>query len=161
MQLNLKTIINFKEKYPKFKMTDSRFVEKDDVKIIQFRLEPKNKSKGICSLCDQPHPCYDHLKERSFKHIDLWGIATEYVYRMRRVSCPEHGIIVEKVPWSDGKSPLTLSCAWYLSEWVKLLSIEEVARRFKDQTPNPIIFQLFYPSFNFSLLLKELEIYYQ
>ena len=131
MHLNLKTIINFKEKYPKFKMTDSRFIEKDDVKIIQLTFEPKNKSKGICSLCDQSCPCYDHLKPRSFNHIDLWGIATEYLYRMRRVSCSEHGITVEKVPWSDGKSPLTLSCAWHLSEWVKLLSIEEVARRFK------------------------------
>jgi len=131
MHLNLKTIINFKEKYPKFILTDSRFIERDKITVIQLKFESRKNSKGICSLCDQPHACYDHLKERSFKHVDLWGIATEFVYRMRRVSCPEHGITVEKVPWSDGKSPLTLSYAWYLSEWVKLLSIKEVARRFK------------------------------
>jgi len=50
---------------------------------------------------------------------------------MRRVSCDNCGVVIESVPWSDGKSPTTNAFAWYLSEWVKLLSIEEVARRFK------------------------------
>jgi hypothetical protein len=35
------------------------------------------------------------------------------------------------VPWSTGKSPLRISYAWYLSEWAKLLSMQEVARQFK------------------------------
>src|SRR5271165_6611684 len=30
-----------------------------------------------------------------------------------------------------GKSPLTISYAWYLSEWAKLLSMQEVAIQFK------------------------------
>jgi transposase len=131
MQLNVKTILNFKEKHQKFILKDSRFIKRDGETIIQLKFEPRKNSKGLCSGCDQHHSCYDHLKERSFKHVDLWGIPTEYIYRMRRLNCPTHGIIVEKVPWSDGKSPLTISYAWYLSEWAKLLSVDEVAKKFK------------------------------
>ena len=98
MHLNLKTILNYKEKHSKFILTDSRFVEKNGETIIQLKFEPRKKSKGICSGCGKSHSCYDHLKERSFKHVNLWGIATEYIYRMRRLNCPTHGVIVEQVP---------------------------------------------------------------
>jgi transposase len=50
---------------------------------------------------------------------------------MRRVSCANCGVIVEEVPWSKGKSPLTTAYAWFLSEWVKVLSVKEVAMQFK------------------------------
>jgi transposase len=51
---------------------------------------------------------------------------------MRRLQCPACGVVAETVPWSTGKSPLTTSYAWFLSEWSKLLSMQEVARQFKS-----------------------------
>lgn len=50
---------------------------------------------------------------------------------MRRLQCPKCGIVVEEVPWGIGKSPITKSNSWFLSEWAKLLSMQEVARQFK------------------------------
>ena len=37
--------------------------------------------------------------------MPLWGIPTWFVYAPRRVQCPEHGVVVEHLPWSDGKRP--------------------------------------------------------
>ena len=131
MQLTLKTILNAKESHPLFVYRDIRLVEKDNSYTIEVTVHPRKKSKGICSKCEKSCSGYDTLPLRIFRHVPIYGISVEYHYRMRRVSCQNCGIVVETVPWSDGKSPITIGYAWFLSEWVKLLSIEEVARRFK------------------------------
>jgi transposase len=53
------------------------------------------------------------------------------VYRMRRVDCLECAVTVESVPWAAGKSPITRSLALFLADWAKLLSWQDVARRFR------------------------------
>lgn len=93
---------------------------------------PRKGSKAICSSCGQQSSGYDRLPKRKFSHTPLWGIPVIFLYCLRRVQCATCGVTVERVPWSTGKSPLTISYAWYLSEWAKLLSIEEVARQFKS-----------------------------
>jgi transposase len=37
---------------------------------------------------------------------------------------------VERVPWSSGKSPVTHTLSLYLADWAKVLSWQEVSRRF-------------------------------
>jgi hypothetical protein len=37
---------------------------------------------------------------------------------------------VELLPWSDAKSPMTTSFAWFLASWAKVLSWTETGRRF-------------------------------
>ena len=46
---------------------------------------------------------------------------------MRRVNCPDCGILVEQVPWADGKSPVTHELKWFLAKWAKMMSWKEVA----------------------------------
>lgn len=133
MQLNVKTILNLKEKHSHFVYTDVRLVGE---KRIEVKVEPRRGSKGICSGCGKSCPGYDRLPERAFTHVPLWGIAVIFLYCMRRLACPRCGVTVEAVPWSTGKSPLTLSYAWYLSEWAKLLSMQEVARQFRTTWHN-------------------------
>jgi transposase len=53
------------------------------------------------------------------------------IYAMRRVDCPTCGITVEKVPWANGKERTTLVYAWFLASWAKVMSWQEVARRFR------------------------------
>jgi hypothetical protein len=36
--------------------------------------------------------------------VPLWGLVTWFIYGPRRVQCPEHGVVVEHVPWSEGKA---------------------------------------------------------
>ena len=62
--------------------------------------------------------------------MPLWGIVTRFLYAARRVHCPEHGVVVEHVPWSDGKRPVTLAMMCFLSRWARRLSWRETARAF-------------------------------
>ena len=132
MQLNLKTVLNLKENYPLFVFTDIRLVKKASKQRIEVTVESRKGSKGICSACGKKCPGYDHLPIREFIHVPMWGLAVIFQYCMRRLQCATCGVVVETVPWSTGKSPLTTSYAWFLSEWVKLISMEEVARQFKS-----------------------------
>jgi len=136
MQLTLKTLLNLKEHHAGFVYNDIRLTE-EKIKNggepkIEVNIVSRKGSKGLCSGCHQKCPCYDHLPERSFHHVPIWGLSCTLLYCMRRVQCPRCGIIVETVPWSTGKSPLTKGYSWFLSEWAKLLSIQEVARQFKS-----------------------------
>lgn len=132
MQLKLKTLLNLKEKYPHFVYQDVRLNEVGTVPRIEVKVVPRQGSKGVCSGCNQPCVGYDRLKQREFIHVPLWGLMVVLLYCMRRLQCPKCGIVVELVPWSTGKTPLTKDYAWFLSEWAKLISMQEVARQFKS-----------------------------
>ena len=130
MQLTVKTILNAKEKYSGFVCEGIQLSEGENPRI-EAKFGPRKGSHGLCSCCGEPGPGYDRLPWREFIHVPIWGFAMIFLYRMRRIDCPRCGVTVESVPWSSGKSPITKSYAWYLSEWSKLLSMQEVARQFK------------------------------
>ncbi len=73
----------------------------------------------------------DRLKERRWRNVPLWGIPSEIRYRPARVRCPNcQAVKVEAIPWSSGKSPLTVGFIWLLAAWVKVLAWKVVAERF-------------------------------
>jgi transposase len=61
----------------------------------------------------------------------LWGIKVFFLYPLRRVNCPRCGVKVERVPWAQGKSRLTITYAWFLAGWAKRLSWKDVATVFR------------------------------
>jgi len=66
------------------------------------------RSAAIGSRCHQYAPGYDQLPERRFEFIPLWGFFVLLLYAMRRVDGrPCGAIVVEEVPWGDGKRTLT------------------------------------------------------
>jgi transposase len=132
MQLTVKTLLNLKEHHPFFVYQDVQFTTTSGKERVEVKVISRKGSKGICSGCGQKSSGYDQLPQRKFIHTPLWGIPVMFLYCMRRLNCSTCGITTERVPWSTGKSPLTISYAWYLSEWAKLLSMEEVARQFKS-----------------------------
>ena len=94
---------------------------------------PSSRTAAIpakCSRCLKPAPGYDHLPQRAWLFVPLWGIVTWFLYAARRVHCPEHGVVVEHVPWSDGKRPVTIAMMCFLSRWARRLSWRETARVF-------------------------------
>jgi transposase len=132
MQLTVKTILNRREDHPLFVYGDIRLNETASGPRIEVNVESRKGSKGVCSGCGERRPGYDRLPAREFIHVPLWGIAVIFLYCMRRLQCPDCGVVAETVPWSTGKSPLTTSYAWFLSEWSKVLSMQAVARQFKS-----------------------------
>ena len=98
---------------------------------IEIRLQPHQGMRGKCSQCQQPAPGYDRLQERSWLHVPLWGIPTYFFYAPRRVECPAHGIVVEEIPWSEGKRPVTQAMMGFLARWARRLSWRETAQVFQ------------------------------
>jgi len=69
---------------------------------------PGKNSRPLCSSCGQPGPVYDHLKQREFLLPLIWNIVVVLLYTMHRVDCNKCGkVVVEQVPWSTGRSPVT------------------------------------------------------
>ena len=130
--MQLKTLLNRVEKHKGFVFGKPRF-ESDEggQERIEVSIRPRKRSKGICSGCGRRGSTYDHLPERRFEYVPLWGFAVVLLYAMRRIDCEECGVKVERVPFAAGKSPISRSFALFLADWAKLLSWQETARRFR------------------------------
>jgi len=98
---------------------------------IEVRLEPHRGRRGRCSQCGRPAPGYDRLEERRWHHVPLWGIPVEFFYAPRRVECPEHGVVVEYLPWNEGKRTRTTAMMGFLARWARRLSWRETAQVFQ------------------------------
>lgn len=59
--------------------------------------------------------------------MPLWGIPVDFFYAPRRVNCPEHGVVVEHLPWNEGKRRLTTAMMGFLARWARRLSWRETA----------------------------------
>jgi len=102
------------------------------MKRIIITVNSRSNSKPVCSNCGNPGSSYDTLYPRQFQHVPFWGFQVFFEYSMRRVNCRHcNRVIVEKVPWSDGKNHITHYYAKYLASWAKLISWKEVAERFR------------------------------
>ncbi len=95
--------------------------------LIVVDIVPRKNGVALCSVCGQRAPLYDTLASRRFKFVPLWNIPVFLRYTMRRVSCPEHGVKVERVPWASGKSHLTKAYELFLARWARKLSWKETA----------------------------------
>jgi transposase len=101
-----------------------------DQKSIEVDVRPREGSAAVCSECHHPAPGYDHLPQRCFEFIPLWGFLVFLLYRMRRVDCRTCGVVVEKVPWGDGKHQLSRAYMLFLARWARKLSWKETAEAF-------------------------------
>lgn len=98
---------------------------------IEITLEPHEGIRGRCSQCQRSTPGYDRLPERRWLFVPLWGIPTYFLYAPRRVECVEHGVVVEHIPWSEGKRPVTCAMMGFLARWARRLSWRETAQVFQ------------------------------
>jgi transposase len=127
----LKTILNRIDRHKSFVYGNDRILEEDGELAIEIDVEARGNGRPICSGCGHPRPGYDRMQEpRRFQYVPLWGMAVYLIYRMRRVDCPECGVKMERVPWAEGKSPLTTRYKWFLAKWARRLSWQDVARVF-------------------------------
>ena len=101
--MELLTILNHCHRHHRFVYQRARFGP--GKKSIEVDVRPREGSAAVCSRCHQPAPGYDHLPERGFEFIPLWGFLIFLLYRMRRVDCRNCGVVV----WSAG--------AWSIARW--------------------------------------------
>lgn len=129
--MQLKTILNRVERYKSFVYGEPRWVDDALRLTIEVPIEPRANGRPTCSGCRKPRPGYDRLTPRRFEFVPLWQIAVVFVYALRRVDCPTCGVVVEHVPWANGKSRLTTTYQWFLAGWARRLSWKEVASVFQ------------------------------
>ena len=123
------TLLNQCYRFPGFVYHQARLSE--DGKRLEIWVRPRVGSKAICSGCRRPAAGYDHLAERPFEFIPVWGFLVFLLYRMRRVHCKTCGVVVEEVPWADGKHSLTNAYMIFLARWARKLSWKETADSFR------------------------------
>jgi len=128
-RMQLKTILNAVHPIKGFVYGKAQFVD-NTTKKIAVEIRRRQGSKGACSICGRRCPGYDRLPQRSFAFIPIWNIAVSLLYAPRRVECREHGVVVESMPWADGKCHTTTAFQVVLAQWARLLSWQEVAERF-------------------------------
>jgi transposase len=127
IQLHVKTILNKVQHFAGFVYREVRMLES----TIEVLVEAHTGRRGRCSECQRACPGYDRLPERRWQFVPLWGIPVWFVYAPRRVECAEHGVVVEHIPWSDGKRPLTTAMMGFLARWARRLSWRETAEVFQ------------------------------
>ena len=132
IQLEVKTILNWIQHYVGFVYQEVRLCHRrGHGDRIEITLEAHRGVRRRCSQCQQPMPGYDRLPQRQWLSVPLWGIPTYFCYAPRRVQCAEHGVVVEHIPWSDGKRPVTCAMMGFLARWARRLSWRETARVFE------------------------------
>ncbi|HEY6304785.1 MAG TPA: ISL3 family transposase [Terriglobales bacterium] len=128
--MQLITILNRCHRFPGFVYHQARFGS--DHKSIEIAVRPRKGSQAVCSRCHQSGPGYDQLAERRFEFIPLWGFLVFLLYSMRRVDCRRcAAVVVEQVPWADGKRTLTRAYMLFLARWARKLSWKETAEAFR------------------------------
>jgi transposase len=125
--MQLQTILNRVAWNKSFVYGRPRWVDEAPRLSIEVPIQPRANGRPVCSGCGRRRPGYDRLAERRFEFVPLWQIAVVFVYALRRVDCPTCGVVAEKIPWSTGKSRLTTVYQWFLAEWARRLSWQEVA----------------------------------
>ena len=133
MQLEVKTVLNAIQHFVGFVYQDIRLRRdrKGRARGMEITVEAHGGIRPKCSRCLQPAPGYDRLAQRSWLFVPLWGIKTKFVYPPRRVQCAEHGVVVEHIPWSEGKRPVTRAMMGFLARWARRLSWQETAQVFR------------------------------
>lgn len=126
----LKTILNRVHKLKSFVYGATTMVETEQGLEIEVEVAARKNSKAQCSSCGYRCAGYDHLPQRRYEFIPLWGMRVFLVYSPRRVNCPRCGIIVEQLPWASGKCQETIPYKLFLAHWAKKLSWQEVATQF-------------------------------
>ena len=110
---------------------------------VVIRARPRKNAQCRCGVCGRKSPRFDHGKgPRRWRAPDL-GTGTMVFIEAEapRVSCPEHGVVVQEVPWARHKSRFTRSfedTAVWLSLHLSRKAIAEYLRISWD-TVGPMI----------------------
>ncbi len=128
--MELITILNKCYKHKSFVYTKAQF-GKANTNEIEVVIEARANARLLCSGCGKKCPGYDCLSERRYEFIPIWGYHVYFLYAKRRVNCKDCGIVVEQLPWSDGKHQLTKVYMQFLANWAKKLSWKDVAVSFR------------------------------
>ncbi len=69
--------------------------------ILVVHAQPKAKERALCGRCGRRSPGYDQGEgRRRWRALDLGTIQAYVEADAPRVRCPDHGVVVVRVPWA-------------------------------------------------------------
>ena len=80
---------------------------------------PRVRGQLRCPICGRRCECHDHEPTRRWRAMDLARSKCFLEYGPARVTCPEHGVRVERVPWARHGSRYTRD----FEDWVACLAV--------------------------------------
>lgn len=85
------------------KTIDGETFEQQQI-IVQAR--PWKRIERQCPICRRKCPGYDtkSSSDSQWRGPNINGMPLYFRYTPRRISCPEHGVRTEYIPWADGSS---------------------------------------------------------
>ena len=89
-----------------------------DAMVVKVR--PQRREQLRCPACGRRCECHDHEPARRWRAMDLARSMCHLEYRPARVRCPEHGVLVERVPWARHRSRFTRD----FEDWVACLAVK-------------------------------------
>lgn len=94
---------------------------------VTIQLAHQSRSELFqCPRCQQNAPVYDHLPERTWRHLDTCQYTTLVQARVPRVACPRCGVRTVRVPWAE---PLGRFTALFESYAIDVLLTAQVQSR--------------------------------
>lgn len=131
MDLKLRAILNKVQPLDGFVYESVALIIVGHTLQIEVRIREHHQRPPRCSCCGYVCAGYDREPERAWEGVPLWGIKVLYHYAPRRVTCPfENKVVVEAMPWNEGKHRIMKTTMSFLAHWAKVLSWKEVAVAF-------------------------------
>lgn len=91
-----------------------------DGDAIVVKVRPQRREQLRCPVCGRRCECHDHEPARRWRAMDLARSMCYLEYRPARVRCPEHGVLVERVPWARHRPRLTRD----FEDWAACLAVK-------------------------------------
>ena len=108
-------------------------VERVELKLqqgeVHVYLVHQNKPEWACAECGALGPLYDHQPEREWRHLDTCQYRTILHAAPPRTRCPEHGVRMVKLPWTEPGSRFTALFEALAITWLKHASQKAVAEQ--------------------------------
>jgi len=127
----IKTVLNRLTHFKSFVFGNVFFDKVKGEEAVVVEIFSRKKSRPVCPECGRKGPGYDVQPARTFQYLPLFEFKVFFLYALRRVNCPLHGIHVEALPWGSGKEHLTNDYKLFLGRWARRLSWSETARVFR------------------------------
>ena len=107
----------------------SRVELKLDEEAVHVFLAHDSHSQWCCPECQKTCPLYDHASDWTWRHLDTCQFQTLVHAAVPRVECPEHGVLVVRVPWAEPHGRFTALFERLAIDWMREAGRAAVARR--------------------------------
>lgn len=114
-------------------LTAPWFVERVELKLAQgevhIYLAHDEQATWTCPECSTACPLHDHSPERRWRHLDTCQYQTVLHAAAPRTRCPEHGVLVARLPWAEPGGHFTALFERLAIDWLLEASQSVVAKR--------------------------------